>query len=237
VIGIVVGSLVFGRLTQAPMTAQQQEAWATMEASGQYDPGSIRLAGAKYGAAIWSATRQQGDVPCVILTRPGAVDESPSAAGCAMSTKADQEMPVQGTLTYREKGVDYVLWATLSDDIAGNPAVIVQRERANQPWDWHMQYSDAELKLIDVLLAAGFDGEMVSILGYDGDTPVWMGNDPDGAGPCLMIVHDDGIMAKQCDSSGGSDRIALTVGDTTYGVLTSDHSSMLSITRAPGGAQ
>ncbi|WP_417554513.1 hypothetical protein [Microbacterium sp.] len=234
VVGIVVGSFVFGRLMQTPMTAQQQDAWAKLEASGQYDPGSIHLVGTKYGASIWSATRQQGDLPCVVLTRPGPLDGR-SMVGCAMPTETDQEMSVQATLTYQEKGVDYALWATLSDDIAGNPAVIVQRQRANEPWDWRMQYSDAELKQAENLVAAGFDGETVSILGYDGDTPVWMGNAPDGSGPCLMVVQDTGVVVQQCGS--GYDQVALSVGDTVYGVLTSDRSSMLSITRLPGGAQ
>lgn len=235
-VGIVVGSFVFGGLAQTPMTAQQQEAWAKLEASGQYDPGSIHLAGTKYGAAIWSATRQQGDVPCVILTRPGAVEENQSSAGCRASTaETDQVSSAQGTLTYKERGEDYMLWATLVDDIGGNPAVFVQRQSANEPWDWRMQYSDTELKQAEALVAAGFNGEMISILGYDGETPVWTGNAPDGSGSCLMIVLDTGAVAQQCGS--GYDQIALTVGDTVYGVLTSDRSSMLSITRIPGGAR
>lgn len=232
-VGVLVGAFVFGRLAGPVMSAEQQDTWTKLAASGMYDPGSIHLAGSKYGASVWSATQHDGSRQCMILTRP-KMSEVPGT-GCENPEDAAGGTPrsAQATINYRENGTDYQLWATITDDITGNPIVTIQRQNTDEPWDWRSQYSAAELKMVDALAAVGFNGDTLSILGYDGETPVWVSL---GDQQCLMVVQQ-GDVHKSCAGSGAAPP-TLTVGTATYGILTSDRgSAVLTITRASGAAR
>lgn len=234
-VGLVIGRISFGQGLAPSLNAQQQDAWTALEASGKYDAGSVHLVGSKYGVDAWTATRGQEALECLILTQSEAegtpLQSDPSGqpgTGCVDPSKPRQGQHLQAGLDYAENGVQYSLWATLVEDINGNPAMIMQRQDTSQGWDWRSQYDEAELALVDVLQAAGFDGTQLSLVGYDGDTPVWTGYD--GQQPCVMIVHGADVLRQCGQLAPESPPLELTVGTTTYSVQTSvDRGTVLTV--------
>ncbi|MFC5434035.1 hypothetical protein [Microbacterium suwonense] len=229
-VGLGAGWLLFSRdMSVVAMTAAQQDAWAQLEASGDYDAGSIHLVGHKYGADIWMATRGEVHLECLVLTR---ADAEPTT-GCRSDQQDDEDAQLQVNSTYQDDGTEYAMWASIAEDIAGNQVAIVQRMDMSQGWDWHSMYSDVELEIVDILEAAGFRGDTLNIVGYDGETPVWVGAQGQ---ICVMIVQD-GSVAQQCgDIATDSDQpLVLTVGDTAYSVsLSSNRGFSLTIERGVG---
>ena len=233
VLGLVAGRLVFGEHT--PMTAAQQTAWAKLDASGTYEPGSLRLVGSKYGVDAWKGTQSASKLECLILTREGGSDDPTDghSAGCLNPDQRANGEQLQANLDYSEKRVQYSVWAAVVEDINGEQAVVMQRQNMTEGFDWRAMYGESELAMVRELEDAGFSGQMLNILGYDGDTPVWSGVD-DEQRQCLMVVQGDGIV-QQCGGPARIEPLELTIGDTTYAIEhTPDRGDALTIYRGTG---
>ncbi|MGB3376204.1 MAG: hypothetical protein WBA87_13820, partial [Microbacterium sp.] len=226
--GFAFGRFVLGSgADSVPMNTSQQDAWAKLEGADTYVPGSVTLLGSKYGADVWTAHRKETDVECMILTR---ADDK--AEACGMLEPEQGDFNLQATLAYTDDGVSYSLYATAARDMLGNPISVLQRY-ANEEWDWRSTFSDAELATVHTLEAAGFDGASLSIIGYDGDVPVWVYQNERY---CMMIVRDD-VVAQQCSQFGADSSQTLTLngGDAVYSVQTSENRGpVLTVTRIPG---
>ncbi|OJU40431.1 MAG: hypothetical protein BGN97_11355 [Microbacterium sp. 69-10] len=239
VVGLVAGRAIFS--DHGPvMTAEQQDTWARLQSTTQYDAGSVELVGSKDGVDVWKATQNDGASDCLLLTRGRGSPGLPGGTGVnCLNPKTASGETLGASLTYVEKGVEYSVWASSAEDINGNPFIAVQRESMSEEWDWRVQYDEAELKTISAIEATGMDGQTLSILGYDGDTPVWLGFDSE---PCIVIVQPHDVVTKKCGNlSIGSPPLELTVGDSTYSVLAGDMNSpgsgnVLTIYRAGGAA-
>jgi len=223
-VGFAFGRFVLGSgADSVPMNDAQQEVWAELEGSGKYTPGSVLLSGSEYGADVWLAHRVETDVRCMILTRGEDRGE-----GCGVLDPGPHSDALTATLNYTDDGTEYLLYATSTSDIDGNPVTYVQRQSAE--WDWRSIYTDAELTMVEALEAHGFDGELLDIVGYDDGVPVWVSN---GARPCLMIVLGDEVQ-QQCGEAGtGADQLLpLEVDAKMYTVTSSDSRGLvLTITR------
>lgn len=173
------------------MSDEQQEAWTRIEASGTYDPGSLQLVGEQYGVSVWQATKNGSTADCLILTRGEA-----EKAGCMLPEESDDAYyyQPQATLQYTDGAEEYMLWATYVDDVTGERRVVVQRQSSSEVWDWRSQYDDRELAMAERIADAGFAGEFLQIVGYDGDIPVWLF---EGDRTCLLVEQEQGL-AEQC---------------------------------------
>lgn len=227
-VGLGAGWLVFGAGTgRMTMTAAQQDTWSELEASGDYDPGSIQVVGAKYGATTWRATQQGSTQTCVILTWG---DRDPSV-GCRPTAGEHGGFDLQASLDYTEDGDHYMIFAVLAEDTDGDPVTVMQRQNMTDGgWDWRSQYSDEELVQVDLIEQTGVDGEWLTLLGYDGLSPIWLYQ---GDRTCLMVlVHDATEVAQQCGSLATEIPLQLAVGDAVYSVLDSPRGPSLTVFRA-----
>ncbi|MFD5224662.1 hypothetical protein ACFWHT_03485 [Microbacterium sp. NPDC058342] len=227
--GLAVGRVAFGQPGDPAMGAQQQDAWAKIEASGEYDPGSVQLLGSKYGVDVWSATKQDQKIECVLLTR----GEGPSA-GCRSGAQEDQGLDLQVSLDYSEGDDDYMVWVNVTDDITGAPAVMFQRDSMTEEWDWRATFDDDELAIIEELEAAGFAGDGLSIVGYDAGVAVWLYQREK---TCVLAPIDGAVLQNCGELLADSDRpLALTVEGTEYQVrASSNEGNTLTIVRPSAG--
>ncbi|MDT0156425.1 hypothetical protein Q9R19_02180 [Microbacterium sp. ARD32] len=205
------------------MNETQQSMWSALEASGDYDPGSVHLLGSRYGVDAWEVTRSNGRQQCILITRGSSLDDDDAGsptAGCAAPEadgaspdEGDESDSIQANLAYTEDGVDYIAWANRIDDVNGDSVVLLRRNDANAGWDWRSQYTDAELELVDQLEGAGLDGETLRIIAYDGDLPVWTGFSD--TGQCVAIVKD-GVASHCGELTPESAPLELQVDSTVY---------------------
>jgi hypothetical protein len=234
-VGLGAGWLLFDPgVHRSTMTAAQQDVWSELEASGDYDAGSIQLVGEKYGATAWAATQDKAKRTCIVLTRKGL----DPATGCRSSTGDYEGFDLQVNLDYTEDGDQYMLFALLVEDSGGNPVTVIQRQNMTQnTWDWRSQYTKDELTLVDVLESTGIHGESLNLLGYDGTTPIWMYQDDQ---TCLAVVLNETDVAQQCGtlSTDPDMPLQLMVGDVVYSVSDSpNRGPSLTIIRASASMQ
>jgi len=233
-VGLGAGWLLFGNAAnRATMSAAQQEAWSDLEASGDYDPGSIHLVGEKFGATTWVATQEAAKRTCIVLTKKGL----DPASACRSSTGDYQGFDLQVNLDYTEDGDQYMLFAMLIEDVGGTPVTVIQRQNmTDNGWDWRSQYNEDELAQVDVFEDAGFDGEWLTLIGYDGAVPVWLYQ---GERTCLMVVEGAGDIAQQCGelTTDPDMPLQLAVGDVIYSVVDSNRGPSLSIIRSSAPTQ
>lgn len=233
-VGLGAGWLMFGTgADRTTMNAAQQHTWSELEASGDYDPGSIHLVGEKYEATAWSATQDKGQRTCVILTRK---DLDP-AMGCRSSSGDYEGFDLQVSLDYTEDGDQYMLFAVLIEDAGGNPVTIIQQQNmTDSGWDWRSQYNEDELVQVDLLEKTGLDGEQLILVGYDGATPVWLYQ---GDRTCLMVVLGATDVAQECGTltTDPDMPLQLTVDDALYSVIDSSRGPSLTILRSAAPTQ
>ncbi len=192
------------------MSDEQREVWTKLEASGDYDPGSIHLRGEKHGVTVWESTKNGSSERCLV-----AVRGEQQGAECRSDDDAS-EMPMQATLEYRDDGGHVMVWAVLADDVSGEPRAIVMRQvLQSEVWDWREQYSETEVPIAEVLDAAGHRGETLSIAGYDGDIPVWVSEDGE---TCLLLADSAKVIAEACTKTlyQADESLEVAVPGTTY---------------------
>ncbi|MGB3376203.1 MAG: hypothetical protein WBA87_13815 [Microbacterium sp.] len=219
ILGVGVGWLSSPPTVHAPpaMTSAQQKIDAEIVATGDFDAGSVRFRGEKDGAALWSAT--QKDKPCVILSVDGQ-----RSIGCVSASRADSgiEYPVAQLQTPDgDKSTSYT--AYLIPTLAGEWAPVLNSMQVIAS-DWKGQYTEAELKLIDILEKAGLHGSDLQILGYDGDIPIWSTWGPDR---CIAVVDPDtSDVLQHCTDFEAESPLEITLGDSVYQAVWSDQRGM-----------
>lgn len=205
-VGIGVGWLLFGFNFSAYALAIAHSAQATeLDASGDYDPGSVVALTEQHGAVLWSAQRDGGEQECLILT-----SQEQTASDCQPSELIDDmgAMYVSLQLPSSGESVDS-LSATLIRSPDGELIPIVQMW-SPEDYDWRSQYTADELEIIDLIEEEGFEGSALNLLGYDGDSPVWLSWE--AVGLCVIAEADDGI-AHHCGDSVYDDVVLSAVVD------------------------
>jgi len=211
-VGLGVGWVLWGwNSAEFALATTHSEQRAELEASGDFDPGTVAAMSENHGVVIWRAERDQGDQDCVIVTT-----SSMTQSGCA--TMEDSSMGgASATITVPEGDAleGQTLSAYLLLSVTGEVVPTVQI------WDqgdsnWESQFTEEELEAIARLEAAGFEATSLNILGYDGDTPVWTswGNEM-----CVIVESDDGVL-EGCSSLAETPPTELVVSASVNGIST-----------------
>ena len=203
---------------------------ADLEATEDYDPGSVVAVAEDHGAVIWRATQAQGERQCIVVTfdersEHQCVASEDLETNGAWVVSASIPLPAEGDRA-RE-----TLNASLLQDVRGRITVVTQLWSA-EGWDWRSQYTPEELTVVDRLEDEGFTGQNLQILGYDGTTPVWL----DYSGRLCVIVATPDRTDQACDEDG-QQSVRLTVpadeGSTDYVVTeTETRGPVLTIERS-----
>jgi hypothetical protein len=191
------------------MTAAQTDTWTTMEEGGEYDPGSIELLGEREGASLWSGTRNDGDLDCLILT----FGEEESGQCLPPDTDPEQGQ-LSATLQVERDGRQTEFWGFVMTDLHGNEDGYIQVvDLGYQEEGWGWRFTEDEQVIVDQLEAAGFNPMTLSVIGYDGDTPVWLAEE----GETCLIVVVDGEIAQACTGEFYGDAVLqLAAEETIY---------------------
>lgn len=225
-IGVGIGWALAPKTDAAPaMSEAQTDTWATLEGTGDFDPGSIELLGDKDGASLWKATSANAELDCLILT----LGEKESRR-CLDPDLVQEYGMLSVSLQADHDGTPFQYWGSLLTDLQGRDIGYLQtQDLAENNTGWEAQYSSSELAEIRVLENAGYDGPSLWLMGYDGDRPVWMSQSGES---CIAIVVD-GQVIDECGADPSTpDMLRLTVDDTSYEVLlTSNRGLQLTIVR------
>ncbi|MFD5224663.1 hypothetical protein ACFWHT_03490 [Microbacterium sp. NPDC058342] len=210
------------------MNPEQQRIFAAVAADDELDldPESLRFAGEKHGAAVWTATR--GDERCVILSM-----DDERRTGCAepVTGSYGPRYPVT-SIDVAEDGMATTVTAVLAPTLTGEWRVIVNRWQMSLD-DWRSRYTDAEVALVDALMDAGFDPASLSVLGRDGELPIWMQY---GDKPCIMIADPDTLEVVSACAESGASTAEVLYRDSVYVLTWSElRGSTLTIVRPAEG--
>ncbi|WP_309127695.1 hypothetical protein [Microbacterium sp.] len=210
VLGFAGGMLLPGRTagSAVAMTAEQREQFTQIETSGDYDPGSVRFAGAKHGAAVWSATREEGASQCIVLSYGDK-----SSGDCFTQGQLESwGGGVSAQLQVSVDGEPMFIVASIQEGVTGESFTVIRRHAAQG--SWRDRFTPEEVELAEVLVDAGLDVDQLQIVGYDDETPVWLTADGD---VCLLVVDpvtDD--IARGCGQAGLDDPVTLSLPEATY---------------------
>ncbi|WP_353114287.1 hypothetical protein [Microbacterium sp.] len=190
-VGLGIGWAAFGRDGGTPMTAAQHEVWKNLEASGDYDAGSVQFAGEKYEVAAWQGTKNNGEMRCIILTTGEGGNNSQDCQP-AESVKNGYFGSLNAQINTPESDGDQnpvQIMAVLATDAAGKTVLLMQRiDSAAMEFDWRSNFSGDELAYAEKLVDAGYKGESLNVVGYVEDAPIWMGDH--GNRNCLVMALD-----------------------------------------------
>lgn len=218
VVGAAGGLLLSMRMTEPAvvMTDEQQRQFTEIAASGDYDPGSVRFAGGKHGASVWSATREDGTRQCIVL-RYGKEHSS----ACEQPSDEDGDQGVIGvSIDVQTDDGAATITGLLVTTVSGDSAAVVQRHERVEMSGWQGQYTDEELALIEALQDEGLEGSSLQIMGYDLDTPVWAAIR--SSETCLAVVDPDAYeVSKNCVPMP-MEGIELALPDVTYSLTWSE---------------
>lgn len=182
-----------------------------IEASGDFDPGTVVPVAEQHGVVVWRADRSDGDEVCVIVTTA-----SQTQSGCARQEDLGNSAWTNAMITVPEgeEKAGQQLSAALIMTPAGELVPVIQVWDQSSS-DWESQYSEAELAQLRRIEAAGYLGSSLGILGYDGDTVVWSSWGP---GFCVIAAADDGLVEACADDA--QSEIDLTLAVIVDGVPT-----------------
>ncbi|MGM7668904.1 hypothetical protein [Microbacterium sp. A93] len=211
-IGFGAGWMLWGwNLAEFTLATAHAEQRGELEASGDYDAGTVAAVSENHGVVIWRAERGEGEQHCVIATT-----STQTQSGCAAMEDSNSET-ANATITVPEGDelAGQTLSAYLLLSVTGEivPTIQIWNQQDN---NWEAQFSGEELEAIGRIEAAGFDPSSLSILGYDGDTPVWTSW---GGEMCLIAESDDGIVS-DCASTTETPSTDLILAATVGGVPT-----------------
>ncbi|WP_243230542.1 hypothetical protein [Microbacterium sp. CIAB417] len=188
-VGFGVGFAVFGQtvVRSIALSLAVGAEQAELEASDDYDPGSITAVGQAHGVTIWHATRGEGAEQCVIVTHDAGRD-----GGCATSAEfEDRSSGLYASVILSGDGDEAgaQLSVSLARTVDGELAVIAEVWTQDM-WDWRSQYTEDELAILErIERETGVDGGVLQIVGYDDTTPVWL--EYSGVGVCAIVVAED----------------------------------------------
>ncbi|UNK70082.1 hypothetical protein [Microbacterium sp. H1-D42] len=233
-LGFGAGWLAFGRDGGAPaMTGAQRDVWIELQKSDDLDAGSIELVGSKYGVDAWTATKDDGELDCFFLTggsETGGSERYPTPS-CVQSDREGNEFGLQASASIENDDRWETVWASLIEDITGTQVLVMQRQDDDQEWNWRSQYSGDELPIAEFLDSKGFRGDMLQLIGYDGDVPIWLHQD---AQNCVLVATATEISAQACGGLDSARALDLSVPGATYSVrMTDSRGPLLTVIRTP----
>lgn len=221
VIGLGIGWLAFGRSGVSPvaLTAEQQQWQNDLTVAGLYDSGSIRALAVEEGVVIWAATKDEQARTCLILRAEGVTQPS------CDRTEVVAETGIYGGITVRAAGDQHrQLSVQMLLTAAGDPAVAISTYDYDPGVSGITYANEEESQAAERLIAEGFDGNSLWVVGYDGDVPVWTAVQTDSQHPCLIydgstpetpiICADPETMQDQTSS------LVLNVVDSATGAVT-----------------
>lgn len=232
IVGLGVGWGIWGWNVDAyALASAHSEQRAQLEASDDFDRGTVAPLAEQYGVVVWQAERSDGEQVCVIVTGP---DEAVQH-GCTPSEQMKDSVWPNATMTVPEgqKKAGQQLVAGLIPTMTGELAPYIQVWDQNAS-DWESQYDDNELEQLREIAEAGYDGRMLSIIGYDGETAVW--TNWTGNGYCIIAVVDDGPLEACAEDTESDITLIVSVGGvpTEYLVQQSEmRGPQLTIVRHP----
>lgn len=213
VVGLAAGWALFGRAGGVDLTAAQQERRAELQADGGYDAGSLRAIGREEDVLVWHATKEDGEMVCLILDTP-----QDSATQCQRSEDAQNGSGVGVSVNLDSvEGEDAEqIWASAVRTTEGELVAIIQRWPSSQN-DWLSQFAGEERVRAEELLEDGFQDYSFSVVGYFQDAPIWYGQRLVGATgeDCLVVDAIDGIA---CGPLGEAQSSGLSLGGITADV-------------------
>ncbi|KAA0959804.1 hypothetical protein FQ142_13105 [Microbacterium sp. ANT_H45B] len=209
VLGVGAGWLLFADRGASSMslTSTQQEWQNAIVASGRYDPGSVRALRQEQDVVVWYATKGDGAQVCVVLG-----DAESTAPACTTREQALAQGVSASLVTVVDDSqtLDVDAYMYLTDE--GAPAIVTS-SYISMPQS-SAQFANPEEAAVAVSLAedVGLDRRSIMVVGYDGETPIWVGVDKatqryclvvDGSSPSPPMVCDDSLMLADADRSLG----------------------------------
>ncbi|MFC4139861.1 MULTISPECIES: hypothetical protein [unclassified Microbacterium] len=226
-IGLGAGWLLFGRDGGPAMTAEQRAAWTDFEASGTYDPGSVRMVGEKYGVTAWYATKSDLHLECIMLT---PLPEDAVSCATPPDPKADEQaywgqLAVSGQL---DESGNTTVQAYIVRDTEGGQVAIIDKWENSGP-DWTTMFQGTELDIAKVIVKeTGAEGEFLQVVGYDGDVPIWIDQ---GVNSCLYVADLESVTTKLCGLDLTTEGATARVEEpgTAYVVRVTNHGPVVTV--------
>lgn len=182
-VGVGIGWLAFGRVvTPSIALSPEQQEWQTaLLAEGVYDSGSVRAVAAEDGVVVWTATQDERENTCIILsdgerTRPNCqptevVEEDGIFGQLLVEISADVRREVMASLFFAPSGEPFVRMDSW-DQMPGTSSITYA--------------SEEETRIAAGLAEDGYDPNSIWVAGYDGDVPVWTATVIDSQAQCLI---------------------------------------------------
>lgn len=239
--GMLLGWALFSpRATPTIHLDATQQSWQDeILISGTYDSGSVRAIAEEDGTIVWFATRDGGEIVCAIVG--DGITTSPACRERALALMQGLQTSLRRDVEGGQDQVD----AQVQFDAEGDPAVLTSHQLIGT--GSRGVYTNAtEQQAADQLMESGFAPNSLTIVGHDGDVPIWIGVDRDSARWCLIYDGSSSPFMKACDETnalineGGS--LAITLPDADTGASTTFEyrfgpgSSYLQITRSADDA-
>ncbi|GAB3600253.1 hypothetical protein [Microbacterium tumbae] len=191
----------------------QQRAWEeSIAAAGDYDPGSLRVAGLQdtipvdgldpEGFVAWTATEDGGEQTCLIIAGP-----SGSAETCDETYVAQTRSL---TVSQREDWGAGRAWVTAATGFLTADGDLAARFYNYQLSAPSSASADAEAETMAAeAIAAELFPEELDLVGYDEDHSIWLATTRAGE-TCLVVVG-----MPDCMSTEDAERDGLSVGSVT----------------------
>lgn len=222
------------------LTSEQQEWHDLLVAEGEYDPGSVRTIAVQHDVVMWTATKQASKYTCLIFGHDGG--RTPTCN----DTESVAESGIWGSIVVESDGkVSREIAAQLLFTASGQPAIAVSHHE-QYLGSTGITYANAiETQIAEGLVDQGFDAQTLWVAGYDGDVPIWMGQQAESLEQCLVYdgsVEPVNMVCSDPQTFGERDAaLVLTVVDaqsgatTTFEMAWGSGPSYLVITREGGG--
>lgn len=210
------------------MTSPQARAQDAIEATGEVDPGTLAFAGAKHGAAVWTASRGADKCLAVTLEKQRSIVCADPEEGTYGSGAISTGLQVEHGDTQTAVSVNLVM------SVTGEWSVLVDHWQTDlNDTDWEQQYAAADLRLAHALQDDGFDPRNLQLLGRDGDLPIWAYLSDR---QCAVIVAPGTLEIMQsCVPAGSEEAAEVHHQQATYRVTWSDlHGARLTVIRDAG---
>jgi hypothetical protein len=196
-LGIGLGWAVFGRdgAEAVALTPAQQDWQREIIGEATYDQGSLRPVAVEAGVVLWFATKNDGDLTCLVLG-----DGAHTTSECDTSD-AVRDNGLYGTLVVERGEGQTEVTGQMILTAAGQPAVVTSSYEYD-PGSMTTSYANEEEEdFASTLVAQGFDARTVWVVGYDGEIPVWSGVRTDDAMQCLIYGATEGVADIRCEDS------------------------------------
>lgn len=193
------------------LTAEQREQERVLGEKGDFDPGSMRAVGQDDDALVWYATREDGDLGCIILAVAEASNTecSPPDANAGFALNASVSLPPRPD----DDATDYSnVFAYLMFSTTGEPMVSISRWSETNAVIG--QFAGAQRDRAGEIIE-DIDPVSLSIIGSFQDQPVWVADRFSAEGEidtCLIVDALGG--ASECRSSIAAQQEGIAVQAT-----------------------